>query len=158
MSPAYKRPESVLVVIYSDTGEILLLRRRDPPDFWQSVTGSLEWGERADAAARRELREETGLGEETELGTEYRLRPTDRVQRFPILPAWRKRYAPDVRENTEYLFVLRLPRPLPVRLNPAEHTEYAWLSCSDALARVSSWTNRDAIEELMQAQGVRGDL
>lgn len=39
----YKQPVSVLVVIYAkDTGRVLMLQRRDDPDFWQSVTGSLE--------------------------------------------------------------------------------------------------------------------
>jgi len=47
----FRRPESVLIVIYTEGGEFLLLERRRPPGFWQSVTGSLEWGEFADAAA-----------------------------------------------------------------------------------------------------------
>ena len=42
---AYKRPVSVLVVIYAeDTKRVLMLQRRDDPDFWQSVTGSPEEG------------------------------------------------------------------------------------------------------------------
>ena len=48
---AYKRPESVLVVVHSSDGMILLLKRADIEDFWQSVTGSLDWGETASAAA-----------------------------------------------------------------------------------------------------------
>jgi dATP pyrophosphohydrolase len=41
----YKRPISVLVVIYAqDTKRVLMLQRCDDPDFWQSVTGSLEEG------------------------------------------------------------------------------------------------------------------
>lgn len=40
---AYKRPVSALIVIYAqDTGLVLMLQRRDDPDFWQSVTGGLE--------------------------------------------------------------------------------------------------------------------
>ncbi len=36
----YKRPVSVLVVIFAqDTKRVLMLQRRDDPDFWQSVTG-----------------------------------------------------------------------------------------------------------------------
>jgi dATP pyrophosphohydrolase len=39
----FKYPVSVLVVIYAqDTKRVLMLQRRDDPDFWQSVTGSLE--------------------------------------------------------------------------------------------------------------------
>ena len=41
----YKRPESVLVLIYSKTGHVLMLQRVFPEEFWQSVTGSLEWDE-----------------------------------------------------------------------------------------------------------------
>ena len=55
----YKQPVSVLVVIYAkDTGRVLMLQRRDDPDFWQSVTGSLEEGETASQAAMREVKEE----------------------------------------------------------------------------------------------------
>ncbi|MGW8310783.1 MAG: NUDIX domain-containing protein, partial [Thiogranum sp.] len=44
---SYKRPESVLVVIYTASGEVLMLERQQPAGYWQSVTGSLEWGEDA---------------------------------------------------------------------------------------------------------------
>lgn len=137
----YKRPESVLVVIYTLAGEVLLLRRCQPPDFWQSVTGSLEWEETDPAVtAQREVREETGLsGDGLEL--------VDRrcTNRFPIKPEWRRRYDPTVTENTEYVFTLALPAPLPVQLHPGEHCEYVWLPRDAAAARASSYTNRDAI-------------
>ena len=145
MSAAHKRPESVLVVVYTAAGEVLLLQRREPQNFWQSVTGSLEWGEPPEVAAQRELHEETGLG------PEYVPRRTGRIQHFAILPAWRSRYAPDVRGNTEHEFVLRLPQRATIRINPAEHTEYAWLPFTEAARRASSWTNRAAIERLMTA-------
>ncbi len=51
----FKRPVSILVVIYAqDSKRVLMLQRRDDPDFWQSVTGSLEEGETASQAAMRE--------------------------------------------------------------------------------------------------------
>ena len=130
------------MVVTADTGEVLLLRRRDPPDFWQSVTGSLEWGETPLAAARRELYEETGIdaGE--------RLLDLERSVRFPILPAWRERYAPDVDGNLEHWFHLPLPAPVAVRLNPGEHVEHRWLPVSGALRLVRSHTNREAIRFL----------
>ena len=49
------------MVVYAATGHILVMRRADLPDFWQSVTGSLDPGERPAATAVRELFEETGL-------------------------------------------------------------------------------------------------
>lgn len=59
---SFKRPESVLVIITAESsGNVLMLRRKDDPDFWQSVTGSLEDHEGAFETAMREVREETGF-------------------------------------------------------------------------------------------------
>ena len=55
----FRRPVSVLVVVFTDAGEVLLLRRAKPFDFWQSITGSLHADESHAQAARRELLEET---------------------------------------------------------------------------------------------------
>ena len=44
MAQDLKRPESVLVVVYTAASEILLLNRVGV-SFWQSVTGSMEWHE-----------------------------------------------------------------------------------------------------------------
>ncbi|MDO8705727.1 MAG: dihydroneopterin triphosphate diphosphatase [Sulfuricaulis sp.] len=135
----FKRPESVLVVVYTLTGEVLLLRRADDPDFWQSVTGSLLWEEAAPRqAAVRELQEETGL-EATGL------QDAGLTQRYAILPQWRHRYAPEVNENTEHVYFLALPAEREITFNPAEHSAYGWYSFDEAAAKVASWTNRDAI-------------
>jgi len=136
---SYKRPESVLVVIYTAEGEVLMLERQQPAGYWQSVTGSLEWGEAAHAAAVREVQEETGLDvEQTLLDCGY-------SNRFDIIPAWRARYAPDVRVNTEYVFAVQYATRPAVRINPAEHVRYQWLPRNQAVARASSRTNREAI-------------
>jgi len=138
---AYKRPESVLVVVYTQAGEVLLLRRRAPADFWQSVTGSLNDGETPAQAARRELVEETGL----QAGPEA----TGVVNRYPILPEWRHRYASGVTENTEHVFGLAVPERFDVRLADHEHSEYCWLDKAAAEARASSSTNAEAIRRLV---------
>jgi len=135
----FKRPESVLVLVYTEAGDVLLLRRRRPDDFWQSVTGSLEGDETPEQAARRELFEETGLAVSTGL-VDCKI-----TNRFPILPAWRPRYAPDVSHNTEYVFRLALTERLTIRINPEEHSEYQWLDRVSAAALASSYTNREAI-------------
>ena len=142
-SPCYKRPESVLVVAYTAADEVLVLLRRQPPDFWQSVTGSLRWDETDPLdAAQRELREETGLDDEVEIIA------CGVINRFSILPPWRHRYAPNVTENVEHVFRVWLPERRPIVLNPAEHGEYQWLPRTAAAAKVASWTNRDAILNL----------
>ena len=140
---SWKRPESVLVVVYTAADEVLVLLRRQPPDFWQSVTGSLRWDEAEPLdAARRELWEETGLGDAVDVVA------CGVTNRFPILPAWRHRYAPNVTENVEHVFRAWLPERRPILLNPAEHDEYQWLPRAAAAAKVASWTNRDAILSL----------
>lgn len=135
----FKRPESVLVVVFTRAGEVLLLRRCDHPEFWQSVTGSLRWGESAPAAARRELREETGL----QAGAA--LVDRQRSVTFEIIEAWRDRYGPGVRHNLEHWFSLALSERMPVRIEPREHDAYTWVPRAEAAATVWSWSNRQAI-------------
>lgn len=140
----YKRPESVLVLVYTRDGEVLLLRRRDDPDFWQSVTGSLEWDELPAQAAPRELTEETGIA-----GFETVDRQASNT--FVIFPRWRQRYAPGITENLEHVFTVELDGRVPVTLCPGEHLEYDWLPRDVAIRRASSWTNREAIERFVPA-------
>jgi dihydroneopterin triphosphate diphosphatase len=138
-----RRPESVLVVIHTPERQCLVLERVDPPGFWQSVTGTLGWGETHAAAARREVMEETGL-------TPHGLIDAGTTREFPILPAWRARYAPEVTANLEHWWYLVVSEVVEVRLNPAEHLRYGWLDLERAIARVSSWTNREALERLRE--------
>ena len=138
---SFKRPESVLVVVYTRGGEVLLLKRVDHPNFWQSVTGAMAWSEHNPrVTAQREVAEEIGLSIATD-----DLEDLDLVQRYSILPQWRYRYAPDVRENTEHAFALEVPGPIVLTAHP-EHTEYRWLDAAAAIALATSWTNRAAIE------------
>lgn len=144
MDQPYKRPESVLILVCTCAGEVLLMERTRPHGFWQSVTGSLHWGESAQAAAVRELGEETGLHG-------GRLIDLHRGERFPIIPPWRARYAPQSRFNREHWFVLELPGRRTIRLNPVEHRQSRWLNAAAAARRATSWTNRKIIREWMLA-------
>lgn len=132
----------MLVIVYTDNADVLLLRRSAPFDFWQSVTGSLEIDETAGVTARRELFEETGLA------NEGRLYDADRRRVFTIDPRWRSRYAPGVTENTEHEWHFRLPAWCDVKLDAAEHSECQWVPIGEAISRVWSWTNKDALRML----------
>lgn len=141
---AFKLPESVLVVIHTAALEVLLIERAANPGFWQSVTGSREPDDPdLEATARRELREETGLSAGTL--TDWRL-----TNRYEIWPQWRARYAPDVTHNVEHVFGFRVPQVTVATLDPAEHTAQLWLPWRQAMEKVFSPTNRDAIRHLSQ--------
>jgi len=140
---AHKIPVSVLVVIHTADGQVLLMERADAPGFWQSVTGSQDEGETLQQTAIREVREETGLD-----AGEFELTPWDRSTRYEIYERWRHRYAPGVTHNTEHVFGLKLPAPLPVMLAPREHLRYLWLPWAEAAERCFSPSNAEAIRLL----------
>src|SRR3954452_16408804 len=144
---AFKLPESVLVVVHTAALEVLLIERAANPGFWQSVTGSREPADPdLEATARRELLEETGLS----VGTlsDWRL-----TNRYEIWPQWRARYAPDVTHNTEHVYGFKVPEITVATLDPAEHTAQLWLPWRQAMDKVFSPTNRDAIGQLGQRAG-----
>lgn len=136
-----RRPESVLVVVYAPAQQVLLLERSQPSGYWQSVTGSLEAGETAETCARRELFEETGI-DAMPLNTGI-------VNHFKIMSQWRERYAPEVKENTEYVFSVLLEQANPIVLSELEHTRYEWLDAQTAKNWCFSQTNAEAIERIV---------
>lgn len=139
-----KVPESVLVVVHTSAGDVLLLERADHPGFWQSVTGSRATvDEPLRATCAREVEEETGLAVAPEAFDDWEL-----VHRYAIYPQWRHRYAPGVTHNTEHVFGLRVPAPFEPRLAPREHVAFQWLPWRDAADRCFSWTNAQAIRRL----------
>lgn len=142
---SFKHPVSVLVVIYAEeTKRVLMLQRRDDPDFWQSVTGSLEPGESALQAAAREVMEEINI----DVGAApHRLIDCQRTVEFEIFSHLRHRYAPGVTHNTESWFCLALPHECPIVFT--EHLAYRWLDAPAAAALTKSWSNRQAIEEFV---------
>lgn len=142
----YKIPRSVLVLIHTQDLQVLLMERVPWHGFWQSVTGSIDSpDESLRDTAIREVWEETGLD-----ATRYELSDWGIENRYEIFRRWRSRYAPGVTHNSERVFGLMLPEPLPVRVAPAEHYCYAWLPWREAADKCFSWSNRDAILALPQ--------
>jgi dATP pyrophosphohydrolase len=142
---AHKIPVSVLVVVHTPDLQVLLLERADHPGFWQSVTGSQDEGETLAQTAARELREETGLD-----AARYGLSDWRKQNQYEIYQRWRHRYAPGVTHNTEHVFSLLVPQPLPVTLAPREHLRYEWLAWREAADKAFSWSNAEAIRGLPQ--------
>ena len=148
---AYKVPQSVLVVIYTEALDVLLLRRADTgtEDFWQSVTGSKDHVEDTwEATASREVWEETGIDCRAGSLLADQLQDWRLENVYAIYPRWAHRYAPDVTHNTERVFGLCVPTGQPVHLNAREHTDFQWLSRERAAQMCFSGSNAAAIARL----------
>lgn len=138
-----KQPVSVLVVIYTESLDVLLLERADHPGYWQSVTGSRDGDESLRNTAIREVREETGLD-----ATQYELADWQHQNHYEIYPHWQHRYPEGVTQNVEHVFGLKLPARAAVTIAPREHLDYMWLSLQEAADKVFSPSNRAMILEL----------
>lgn len=142
----YKNPNSVLVVIYAEqTQRVLMLQRQDDPEFWQSVTGSMEMGEKPFQTALREVREETGIDI---FAQNLSLYDCKKSVKFEIFPQFRYKYAPDVTHNTEHWFLLGLSDEVEPVLT--EHLAYQWLPIEQAMKLTKSPNNAQAIAEFLQ--------
>jgi dATP pyrophosphohydrolase len=149
----FKIPESVLVVIHTPALEVLLIRRADADEFWQSVTGSKDAPDEPPArTAAREVGEETGIdcGPGSPLAAQLRDWQLQNI--YDIYPRWRARYAPGVTRNTEHLFGLCVPERIAPVLSPREHTAWQWLPYRDAADACFSPSNAEAILLLPQFQ------
>jgi dATP pyrophosphohydrolase len=135
-----KIPISIQVIIFCDVKNILLLQRKDNPNYWQSVTGSIEKNEPPKQCAEREVFEETGL-----IVNDYNFYSLNQMNQYQIYPEWKHRYDENVTTNIEHLFALQLPKKEHIIFNPQEHIEYIWTDLEDAIKKVFSWTNRNTL-------------
>ena len=139
----YKNNQSVLVVIYAkDTNRVLMLQRQDDPDFWQSVTGTIESGETPKNTAIRELWEEVRL-EISENSTA--LFDCKESIEFEIFPHFRYKYAPNVTHCREYWFLLAMEQEFEPVLS--EHLAYQWVLPEQAIQMTKSSNNAEAIRK-----------
>ena len=142
----FKVPQSVLVVIFTPALEVLLIRRADADDYWQSVTGSKDTEEEAfHDTAVREVFEETGIDCTGSGSLAGRLQDWGIENIYSIYPQWLHRYAPGVTHNTERVFGLEVPPGTSVRLDPREHTAYRWLPWREAADVCASGSNAEAV-------------
>ncbi len=134
-------------MIYKANREVLLIERADKANFWQSVTGSIDFlDEDLMVAAAREVLEETGI--------EVNLLPNGALQNryhqieYDIYPAWRHRYPPGILKNVEHWFSLEVPEGIHITLAPREHIAYDWLPYELAAQKCFSPSNGEAILQL----------
>lgn len=145
-----KRPESVLVVVLNWQGQFLLLQKTAKLLFWQSVTGSLEGNETVEAAARRELQEETGLRLEQGI-----LKDTHQKIPYQLYEWNRARYAPGTVVGIEHVFYFVLPDRCSIKISE-EHRQHHWLPLKKALPYFLSATNRrEAVKAAKWLQQLR---
>ena len=111
------RPEEVLVVVYRPGPQFLVaLRSPKRHGYWNLLAGGVEEGEEAEAAARRELDEESGLS---------------RPLRFEPLPLELGYVRPEGMAVTMHAFLAEAPVGWEPVLND-EHVDYRWCSGEEA--------------------------
>ena len=119
---------TVSVTAIGPDGKVLLLRRSQVRGgFWQQVTGRIEPGEEPSAAARRELREETGA--------DVPVVPLGYVHGFALSSMQGARVGPGLRTGQETAFRADLPEGFEPRLSE-EHCEWGWFSPEEAESRL----------------------
>lgn len=149
-------PFSVQVFLVAKQGatwSVLLLQRNARPelalpDFWQGVSGALEASESFDAAAVREVHEETSIHIKSANATGYE-------QVFPIKPEWRTAYGSEPTHVQEKVFYAVLPDKIEPALS-AEHKTFRWCSEPEALALLTFANNRVCIQSVFKVLGDAG--
>jgi dATP pyrophosphohydrolase len=136
----YRIPQSALTVVYNCAGQVLVMQRNDDPEFWQSVTGTLELGEKPIETALREVLEETGIDI---IQSAYQLVDCQKINTYDIRDRWKHRYPPGTPYNTEHVFAVEVANNQSISLT--EHSAYFWLDKTSAIKKVWSDTNREAI-------------
>ncbi len=119
---------TVSVVPVGADGRVLLLRRSTARGgFWQQVTGRIEPGETADAAARRELAEETGA--------DVAVEPLGYRHAFALDPSLNRVRPGALVLVEETAYAARLPDGFAARISD-EHAEHAWATPDEAVQRL----------------------
>ena len=132
-------PTEVAVVVRREHDYLVLRRVPERLGYWSLVSGGVEAGESPADAARRELREETGLdGDVVELPV---------VLSYSLLddpPEVRARYAPGIETVAVHAFLVLAPRGWEPVLD-AEHDAYRWCGADEAASLFAYETPKQAL-------------
>ena len=139
-----RAPYQMLVIPFDDTRDLrVAVLRRSDMDVWQFVAGGGEEGETPLQAARREAREEIGVG-----GALYPLDTCCSVPASVIRQEARSHWPPRTLVIPEYAFALRV-KAEGLTLSH-EHREAVWLAPEEAARRLRYDSNRTALAELTE--------
>lgn len=128
------------IVFKKEDGEykfLVLKRREDRGDFWQSVTGGVEEGENQIAALKRELKEETGIGE---------------YQKIINLKYSFSFSLPHLGELVENVYAVEVSPETEIFLSP-EHIEYRWVFFEEALSLLKYEANKEGFRKIWKILG-----
>jgi len=126
---------SVVLICQTIPQKVLLIYHKKQ-DCWQQPGGHIEKFEDPLAAAVREVREETGLDISSYLPSKVRIdgvastlpRP-DYIFEY-LIP---KRHNEPQHYHLDWLYVIKLPKPFPVKLEEKAALEIGWFDVNEAL-------------------------
>lgn len=125
-----------------DKPQFLILHRiKEKGGYWQNVTGSVEEGEDSLSAAKREVKEETGVDKDSIL-TIY-----EDLFKFNFsLPA-----KGDIEEKV-YAFEVKPGTKIDTSKNVyPEHDDYRWVGADEAVKLIKWKSNKEAVEKTLEA-------
>jgi lipoyl(octanoyl) transferase len=138
--------KTISVVVVRSDGKVLALKRiPERGGFWQPITGRLEPGEAPEAAAQRELSEETGF--------DAPVRALAYRHAFGLDPSVNRVRPGTVVVGEEVAFAAAVPAGAEPRLSH-EHSEHLWLTPAEVLERIPFAGLRRAVR-LATASGER---
>ena len=102
-------------------GNEFLVLKRVPEDggFWQAVTGTIEKGEQAIDAIKRELAEETGISETIHISD--------------VLEEYSWDLPKDKIQGKDLIFAVEVSRNIKIKIDQNEHSEFRWLPLEEAV-------------------------
>ncbi len=139
-----RAPYQVLVFPYfvsSQNKITFCIFKRSDLSVWQGISGGGEDIETPLDAAKREVREEAGI-----IVTEKSFVPLKSICNIPVTAIGGAIWGKDISEVPEYPLGLEV-QDQDIQLS-TEHTEYKWLSYSEALKKLEWQSNKIALTEL----------
>jgi phosphoglycolate phosphatase len=126
---------TVGALIFDDAGRVLMIRTHKWSDLWGIPGGKIQWGEPAETALRREIREETNL----------------EIRDVRLVLVQDCIHSPEFYRDAHFVllnYTCRCVQPAEVRLND-EAREFRWVRPAEALALPLNTPTRRLIEAVL---------